>query len=191
MHEDCIVTVGIDQFVVNLGGHIVRGWSEDADALMMPEAFELMMTRRGGDGQLIGSPTNDQGGPISLKLLANSSSTAFFMRAGTSQKKNPKSVICWHGGIENISQNYKFVVTHGVMTHMPLGQNAGKSTAANQVFSFDLQVIDPDYEMAAFQNPADGPLINRIVNRPTQGITLRPSMIAAEESVEADDANIN
>ena len=57
MEPNCITIVGIDQFIVELGGHIVSGWSEDSDALMMPEALELITTRRGADGQLIGSFT--------------------------------------------------------------------------------------------------------------------------------------
>ena len=178
MEPNCITIVGIDQFVVEIGGHMVGGWSEDSDALMMPEAFELITTRRGADGQLIGSFTNDLGGPITFKLLPNSSSTGFFMQAGASMLENRRSVICWSGVGRNISQSYDFYLEKGVMTHMPLGQNTGKSSAANQMFTFDFEKIIPDYSRATFNNQVDASIIRRIVERPSTGLNLtstRPS----------------
>jgi len=165
----------MDQMEVIIGGHRVSGWSEDTDALMMPEAFELLTVRRGADGRLIGSNTNDRGGPVTLKLLANSPSTAFFMSAAAKLLSEPETIICWYGSVRNTAQGYSFTLENGVLTQFPLGQNAGKGTIANQLFTFEFERIIPDYATASFIADADTDIISTI-DAATAGIELgRPS----------------
>ena len=62
-----------------LNGHTVEGWSEDTDALTLPDAFEFASVRRGATGDMAAFSTGDRGGPVTLKLMPNSPSVPFFM----------------------------------------------------------------------------------------------------------------
>ena len=55
-----------------IGEQTIKGWSEDTDALTLPDAFEFASVRRGATGDMAAFSTGDRGGPVSLKLLPNS-----------------------------------------------------------------------------------------------------------------------
>ena len=134
---------------VILNGHVVQGFSEDSDALTMPDAFELASVRRGATGDMAAFSTGDKGGPVSIKLLPNSRSLQFFMQQATLQLQG--AVIIWDGSIQNTQTKFGFALARGVLTAFPLGQTMGKGEMANQVFTFEFESILPNYD--AFRVP--------------------------------------
>ena len=74
------MNISLQGTTVLLNGHQVSGWSEDTDALTMPDAVELATVRRGATGDMAAFSTGNRGGPVSVKLLPTSPSVAFFMQ---------------------------------------------------------------------------------------------------------------
>ena len=83
---------------VTLNGHTVEGWSEDTDALTLPDAFEFASVRRGASGDMAAFSTGDRGGPVSLKLLPNSPSVPFLMNQVT-QILVDRAEVIWDGSV--------------------------------------------------------------------------------------------
>ena len=91
------VTVILNGHTVD-GEQIIRGWSEDTDALTLPDAFEFASVRRGATGDMAAFSTGDRGGPVTLKLLPNSPSVPFFMTQVT-RILVERAVVIWDGSV--------------------------------------------------------------------------------------------
>ena len=91
------VTVILNGHTVE-GEQTIRGWSEDTDALTLPDAFEFASVRRGATGDMAAFSTGDRGGPVTLKLLPNSPSVPFFMNQVT-RILVERAVVIWDGSV--------------------------------------------------------------------------------------------
>lgn len=132
----------IEQVSVNLNGHTVTGWSDDADALSLP-SVDLANVVRGADGKKIAVSTGEKGGPVIIKLLANSPSVKFFMNAVLAQKNG--AAVTWTGIIRDSLNGTNILLTGGTLSHAPLGQTLGKGEASNMEFTFEFETVDADY----------------------------------------------
>ncbi len=132
----------IEQTTVILNGHTVTGWSDDADALGMPNV-DLANVVRGADGKMVASSTGEKGGPIVIKLLANSPSTKFLMNMVVAQQNGAS--VSWNGIIRDAINQINVILTNGTLSNAPLGQTIGKGEAANREFTFEFERILPVY----------------------------------------------
>ena len=140
--------LSLEHTTVSLNGHEVKGWSEDTDALTMPDAFEVATVRRGATGDMAAFSTGDRGGPVSIKLLPNSPSTGFFMQQLEVMRKGGTTI--WSGSIYNSRLNVSATLTRGVMTAGPLWPNMGKGEVANHTFTFEFEDISVNYDAPSF-----------------------------------------
>lgn len=139
--------VSITDTTCILNGHLIRGWSDDADALMLPD-IEVANIIRGADGLMVASSTGDRGGEVTIKLLANSPSAAFlFGQAGLILRG---ARIIFNGSIRNARMGMSTRLDRGVMKTLPGGQTMGKGEAAAREFVFEFQEVLPNYDGAVF-----------------------------------------
>ena len=152
------VMIDFDQFEVTIGGHKVSGWSQEYDALMVPNALELTTGMKVATDSF-SSSTYDYGPTVSIRLLINSPSTAFFMQAAASMldkraEDKHTEVIYWNGTVENKSQNYKLILNRGVMIKIsPLMPTTDTSIK----FDFVFQEIIPDYPDREYLDKGSNP----------------------------------
>lgn len=137
----------IENVSVVLNGHTVQGWSDDADALSLPN-IDLANVVRGADGGMVSTSTGEKGGPVIFKLRPNSPSTAFFMNALAAQQNGAS--VSWNGLIRDSQNQTNAILTNGVLMNGPLGQTMGKGSTANREFTFEFELVVPDYSAAAF-----------------------------------------
>ena len=136
--------------------HTVQGWSEDTDALTLPDAFEFATVRRGAAGDMAAFPTGDRGGPVTLKLLPNSLSVPFFMQQVTRILVD-KAVVIWDGSAHNLKTGYRATFRRGVLMSGPLGYTMGKGEVGNLTFTWEFEEIIPDFGSVSF---ADVPTVS-------------------------------
>ena len=130
-----------------LNGHIVTGWSDDADALSLPN-IDLASVVRGADGGMVSTSTGDKGGPVILKLRPNSPSTSFFMNAVEAQLNG--GAVSWNGIIRDGQNNTVVTLVNGVLTNAPLGQTMGKGETPSREFTIEFEKVTPSYLAAGF-----------------------------------------
>ena len=131
------------------GEQTIQGWSEDTDALTLPDAFEFATVRRGATGDMAAFSTGDRGGPVSLKLMPNSPSVPFFMRQVTEILVN-KSVVVWDGSVHHGPTGARVTLNRGVLTAAPLWYTMGKGEVANMTFTWEFAEIIPNFAEVNF-----------------------------------------
>ena len=137
------------------GEQIIRGWSEDTDALTLPDAFEFASVRRGATGVMAAFSTGDRGGPVTLKLMPNSPSVPFLMNQVTRILGNKAEVI-WDGSVKHSKSGASVALIRGILVSGPLWYTMGKGEAGNLTFTWEFQEIIPDFAKVNF---ADLPLL--------------------------------
>ena len=150
--------LSLEDTTVTLNGHAVQGsksnivgaWSEDTDALTLPDAFEFATVRRGAAGDMVAFRTGDRGGPVSLKLLPNSPSVPFFMRQVTEILVN-RAVVIWDGSVHHVRTGARATLRRGVLTAGPLWYTMGKGEVANMTFTWEFEEIIPDFQTVNFE----------------------------------------
>ena len=148
--------LSLEHTTLTLNGHEVQGWSEDSDALTGPDALELATVRRGATGQMAAFPTGDKGGPITIKLLPDSPSTAFFMQQAEVLRRG--GAVRWEGSIQNPALGISAALLNGVMTTAPLWPAMGKGSVANHTFVFEFEQIVVNYDAPNFTPTSIGGL---------------------------------
>ena len=143
------VNINIQDNIVTLNGHQVEGWSQDEDALTMPDEVELATVTRGGDGQMFGASTAEIGGPITIKLLPTSPSTKFFLRQVERIRTN-SAPNDWSGTVENVVLGYSVSLDGGILVRAPYGHTVGKGAAATRMFTIEFETVSPNYDAALF-----------------------------------------
>ena len=138
------MNISLEGTTVLLNGHHVQGWSEDADALTMPDAVELATVRRGATGDMAAFSSGNRGGAVSIKLLPTSPSVQFFMQQAEVLRQGGSVV--WRGDIQNLQQNISATLTRGVMTAAPRFPNMGMGDVSNYVFTFEFEDIASNYD---------------------------------------------
>ena len=131
--------------VVIFNGHQVQGWSEDADAIGLPD-IELASVRRGADGKMAAFSSGNKGGQVTLKLLPNSPSTRFFMQQ-VARILDGASVV-WNGTVQNPQLGSGTRLLRGVMITGPGGLTQGMGDTANRNFVFEFERVIPDWDGA-------------------------------------------
>ena len=153
----------LQDVTVTLNGHTVegeqtiRGWSEDTDALTLPDAFEFASVRRGATGDMAAFSTGDRGGPVSLKLLPNSPSVPFLMNQVTRILVERAKVI-WDGSVKHIKTGASVTLKRGILISGPVWYTMGKGEVSNLTFNWEFQEIIPDFAKVNFADvPVLGP----------------------------------
>ena len=131
------------------GEQTIRGWSEDTDALTLPDAFEFASVRRGATGDMAAFITGDRGGPVTLKLLPNSPSVPFFMNQVTRILVDKAQVI-WDGSVKHSRTGASVTLKRGVLISGPLWYTMGKGAAGNLTFTWEFEEIIPDFAKVNF-----------------------------------------
>ena len=142
------VTVILNGHTVE-GEQIISGWSEDTDALTLPDAFEFASVRRGATGKMAAFSTGDRGGPVTLKLMPNSPSVPFFMNQVTRILADKAEVI-WDGSVKHSRTGASVTLKRGILISGPLWYTMGKGEAGNLTFNWEFQEIIPDFAKANF-----------------------------------------
>ncbi len=143
----------LQDVTVILNGHTVEGWSEDTDALTLPDAFEFASVRRGAIGDMAAFSTGDRGGPVSLKLMPNSPSVPFLMNQVTRILVERAEVI-WDGSVKHGKSDASVTLKRGILISGPLWYTMGKGEVGNLTFNWEFQEIIPDFAKVNF---ADAP----------------------------------
>ena len=136
--------INMKDTVIEFNGHEVKDLSEDADALTMPDSFELASVRRGATGDMVAFSMGDRGGPVAIKLLPHSRSLPFFMQQLAVLRDG--GIVIWDGEVKNPRAGWSFKLERGVMISGPLGHTMGRNDVANQTFTFEFEDIIPSYE---------------------------------------------
>ena len=131
------------------GEHTVMGWSEDAGALTLPDALELVTVRRGALGDMVVFRTGDRGGQVSLSLLPNSPSVKFFMQQMTRILSDKLSVV-WQGDVQHTSSKASVKLRRGVLMSGPLWYTMGKGEVGNLTFTWEFEDIIPSFDKVKF-----------------------------------------
>ena len=137
----------LENTIVVCNGHRIQGWSDDADAFSTPD-IDLAAVKRGADGKMIGVSTGEKGGPVVIKLLANSPSTKFFQTAATAQLNG--ICITWEMIARYPLAGVNVVYMNGILVHAPLGMTIGKGDIKNMEFTFEFERILADASGATF-----------------------------------------
>ena len=124
----------------------ITGWSDDNDALTMPDEFEIMNTRFGAGGELAAFRTGLRGGDVTIKLLPTSPTVKSLMIRLTEVHRGV--MMEWTGKIRDTVNNFSYDLTDGVMKSGPLGMTLGSGDAANRMFVFSFASIVPDWDTA-------------------------------------------
>ena len=137
----------LEQTSVIINGHTFTGWSDDADALSLPD-IELANVVRGADGGMVAVSTGNKGGPVVLKFLANSPSAKFMLNAAAAQLAG--AGVKWNGIIRDSINQIVITLTNGTLVLTPSGPNLGKGEVKNPEFTIEFQKIIPVYLAATF-----------------------------------------
>ncbi len=148
------VTVTLNGHTVE-GEQIIRGWSEDTDALTLPDAFEFASVRRGATGEMAAFSTGDRGGPVTLKLIPNSPSVPFLMNQVTRILVERAEVI-WDGSVKHRKSGASVTLKRGILVSGPLWYTMGKGEVGNLTFNWEFQEIIPNFTNVNF---ADVPVL--------------------------------
>ena len=131
------------------GEQTIRGWSEDTDALTLPDAFEFASVRRGATGVMAAFSTGDRGGPVSLKLMPNSPSVPFLMKQVTRILREKAEVI-WDGSVKHGRSGASVALKLGILISGPVWYTMGKGEVSNLTFTWEFQEIIPDFVKVNF-----------------------------------------
>ena len=137
----------LEQTSVIINGHAITGWSDDTDALTMPD-IDIATIKRGADGKMIASSTGEKGGPVTFKLLANSPSVKFFQNLVSAQLRG--AGVKYNGLIRDPINGINTVLSGGILSHAQLGQTMGKGDVANKEITIEFETITADYSGANF-----------------------------------------
>ena len=139
--------ISLEATTVIINGHNITGWSEDTDALTLPD-IELANVMRGADGKMVASSTGNKGGPVTFKLLPNSLSAQFLEQQVARILRGAQVV--WDGLITNPQSGISVTLQRGVLMTAPVGQTMGKGEAAARTFVFEFETVLPNYDAANF-----------------------------------------
>ena len=145
--------LSLHETIFMINEHKVEGWSEDAGALTLPDAFEFATVKRGATGDMVAFSTGDRGGQVSLSLLPTSPSVVFLMKLVNEIHKNRKRVI-WEGSVEYTPTGARVDLTRGILMSGPLGFTMGKGDVGNMTFTWEFEDITPNFDNMKLPIPA-------------------------------------
>ena len=139
-----------NEIIVRLNGHTFVGFADEDDAIDLPE-IELAEIVRGMDGTMYSTSTGNKGGEVMLKFLPSSPSVVFMQNQAVAIQRG--AVVNWNGEIRNIRQNYAVRLEGGVLTKYPAGHTMGKANVESMIYTWEFELIKPDYSAALFDQP--------------------------------------
>ena len=148
-----VAAFSLEHVSVTLGGHLVRGFADEDDALMLPDAVSFFEVSRGADGSMEVMRNGVKGGELQLKLQPSSPSVQFFMNQVSLQMGDQGSsgtIVSWQGEVIDSRNGAKVTLSDGVLTEAPLGQTYGAGAAATMVFKWQFEIIKPDWAQADY-----------------------------------------
>ena len=128
--------------IFNLNGHDFGGWSEDGDALAFP-TVDIANIKRGATGKQVATSTGDKGGPVIGKFLPTSKSVKFMQNIITTIQNG--AVIKWNGFYKDPINQIYVTLTNGTLQNVPLGPTIGKGETANMIYTWEFELVVPDY----------------------------------------------
>ena len=135
----------INNNVLVLNGHTVRGgYSDDADALMFEVMQLVASARTGADGTKAFFGMADRGGPFTLKLLPTSPSIPFFQQQAEIVRK--RGSVIWNGSLRDVQRGISVTMTFGVMISYPPYPSYGKESVANYEYAFEFEELESDHD---------------------------------------------
>ena len=137
------MNVSLEHTTVTINGHVCEGWAAAADALSLP-VLQLANHDVGPDGLKVVSSTGMRGGIVTLKLLANSRSRAFFSQQVAEIQRG--AVIVFEGSISNSQTGETTRLERGHMEIAPLGTSLGNGTPPELGFQIHFESIISSYD---------------------------------------------
>jgi hypothetical protein len=137
----------INLTIANISGITIQGWSDDTDALSLPEIESIIM-KTGADGGQTGISNGVKGGEVIIKLRPDSPTVKPFGVFALSQQNGV--YILHQGYIRFPDIGVNTVLENGRLTKFPSGITLGKGDVGNQVFTFTFEKIKTDYSAANF-----------------------------------------
>ena len=130
---------------VVLNGHTCTGFSEDTDAVTLPE-IELGTVTRGANGDMVGHSSGNRGGEVKLKFLPTSRTHFFLQRQ--MQRQMAGQEVRWDGSIEYRTTNASVRLENGRMTMGQSGTTVGKGAASSVVYTFEFEELVSNFDGA-------------------------------------------
>ena len=135
--------VSLEHSVTTINGHVLEGWADDQEALMIPD-IDLTNVSIGADGLLAASSTGQRGGAIEFKFQPHSPSVQFF---GTQLVRYLRGApVIFQGSIVDQAMGVSIRLDSGVLQTGPLGQSRGNKAPKSQVYKIFFQLILPNYD---------------------------------------------
>ena len=137
--------IGLDNTTVVIGGHTVTGWSDDSDALTMPDEYSPYNIRYGADGELAAFRTGRKGGEVTIKVLPTSPTARYFIQQMENIRRNPGAEVNFNGTVRNTGAvPFTVHLRDGVLMTAPMGYTMGAGDVANRMFTFAFEEIQVD-----------------------------------------------
>lgn len=137
----------IEQTTWTLNGTPLSGFSEDTDAIEIPQ-LEIAAVKRGADGKMTASTTGNKGVPITFKFLPTSESVKFLSSIGEQQKKGARVV--FNGSAVNHENGASLALSNGILTEMPPFPSLGKGETGNMNYVIEFETVEASFETADF-----------------------------------------
>jgi len=139
--------LGLSVTSVVINGVTITGFSEDADAVTIPE-IEVAAPVYGADGKMLVVGTGTKGGLVTLKLLASSPSIAFL--TPLSQLSQVGAGVILEGFIRSTTQSSSCSLQNGYFTKFVPYPTQGKGSVSAITYEMAFEIISPDYSAAIF-----------------------------------------
>ncbi len=118
----------------------VDGWSEAGDCLSFPE-IEYSKVKRGADGKMVASRTGDYGGPVTIKVLANSpfvkAMDEFLQAFNVNNNAVPVEL-----RLNNTITKDTVTCLNGTLAKGPSGISYGKGEVGEMSYTFEFETIN-------------------------------------------------
>ena len=144
------VFLSLSNVTVIGNGHTFNSFASANDAVQFDQV-EIAQVEYGANRDMIASSVGQDGGSMTLKLLANSEDVAYMQQRITEQQNG--SVIIWKFTINYNDINAVTRCTGGVLTDVPLAQTIGSGISPVMEYTWMFQKIESDYSQARMQPP--------------------------------------
>ena len=136
---------------VDLGGHIITGWSDDSDALTLPGDSPDSNYRVGADGDITYFDAADgRGGEVTFKLLPDSSSVPYLQQQSQVQREGTR--VSYPLTITNSVNGNVVTGQRGKMMSSPKGWTMGKDNVNNMEYAFMFEDLDGQWDNVSLRD---------------------------------------
>ena len=135
---------------VILNGQEQTGFSEDEDAITMPDEEELFTVQRGALGDIAAFRNGMRGGQVKLKYLPTSES-ARLLSVLYERLRSGEALVRFDGTVKDDLNGQSFTLRKGVMVSGPMGQTMGKGSVKPRIFTFEFEDIEQHWDGVSFE----------------------------------------